>query len=237
MAKKNKNKNNEKVNNIRDSLDSLINDDDIDLGPNNNLPPVNNLIQHDYVDIKTKAELKAQKTLHQMLRFYLNENIIENEEYVTANLRLKEMELTQLIFLMETGERAITTLLSQIDSGELSPRMFEVLATLQKSQLDMIKSQTLYVMATEEATKKLSRDLEVYSDINKEQKKLKSSDDDEDTQVFRGTKGLMCEIQDEIKEADTIEIEESDYGDAGKSGYDDSIEEGSNNGYEDDIEE
>jgi len=236
MAKKNNNT--EQTNQIRDSLDSLINDDDIDLGPGESLPPVSNRIRHDYVDIKSKSEIKAKKTLHQMLRFYLSENIIEHEEYITANLKLKEMELTQLIFLMETGERAITTLLGQIDGGELSPRMFEVLATLQRSQLDMIKSQTLYVMAAEEATKKLSRDLEVYSDVSKSQKKLKSTDDDEEDQtVFRGTKGLMQELQGELKQETIVELEESDYGDAGKSGYDDAIEEGSKNGFSDDIEE
>lgn len=223
MAKKSKN--NEHVNQIRDSLDSLINDDDIDLGPSESLPSVNNLIRHDYVKIKTESELKAKKTLNKMLRFYLSENIIEHEEYITANLRLKYMELTQLIYLMETGERAITTLLTQIDNGELSPRMFEVLATLQKSQLDMIKSQTLYIMAAEEATKKLSRDLEVYSDIDKEQKKF-SSRNAKDESVFRGTKGLMSSIQVELKEdVEDLENDENDFGNSSRSGYDDDIQE------------
>lgn len=224
MAKKNKN--GQKVDQIRDSLDSLINDDDIDLGPSESLPSVNNLQRHDYGKIKTDAEAKAKKTLNQMLKFYLSENIIEHEEYITANLRLKYMELTQLIYLMETGERAITTLLSQIDNGELSPRMFEVLATLQRSQLDMIKSQTLYMMAAEEATKKLSRDLEVYSDIDKEQKKL-SSRNTKDESVFRGTKGLMSSIQDELKEdvEDIDDDDDSDFGENSRSGYDDDIEE------------
>ena len=220
MAKKNINK--QQIDNIRDSLDSLINDDDIDLGPGSDLPPVVQTTKHNYVDIKNKSEVRAKNTLTKMLKFYLDEHIIEHEEYITANLRLKEMELSQLIFLMETGERAITTLLTQIDSGELSPRMFEVLATLQKSQLDVVKSQTMYVMAAEEATKKLSRDLDVYSDVSRSSKKLKNKDSD-DGIIFRGTKGLMAGIQEELnEELDEISennedeldsLDQSDFGD------------------------
>lgn len=230
MAKKNKN--NQQVDQIRDSLDSLINDDDIDLGPSERLPSINNIQRHDYVKIKQDAETKAKKTLNQMLRFYLSENIIEHEEYITANLKMKYMELTQLIYLMETGERALTTLMSQIDSGEYSPRMFEVLATLQKSQLDMIKSQTLYMMAAEEATKKLSRDLEVYSNIDKEQKKLKQKGSDDS--VFRGTKGLMAGIRDEM-ESDVEDIDEDEESDFGNDSND--FGDSSKNAYKDDIEE
>jgi hypothetical protein len=235
MAKKNSNTTH--ANEIRDSLDSLINDNDIELNDDQNLPSINNRIRHNYVDIKDKSIIKAKKTLKSMLKFYLSEDIIENEEYIEASLKLKEMELTQLIYLMETGERAITTLLGQIDGGELSPRMFEVLATLQKSQLDMIKSQTLYMMAAEEATKKQARDLEIYNMNSTTQKNVKKSkdDDDEDKTVFRGTKGLMNSIQSDLKHDSIIELNE--YGEAGKSGYDGDIIESSKNAFNDDIEE
>lgn len=205
MAKKNRNA--DHVKQVRDTLDSLINDEEIPLGETDKLPNINKTTIHNYAEIKNEAKGKAEKTLNKMLKFYLSENIIESEEYITANLKLKYMELSQLIFLMETGERAITTLLTQIDSGELSPRMFEVLATLQKSQLDMIKSQTLYMMAAEESTKKLSRDLQVYND-NSNTKKLKSNN--KQNNLSRGTKNIMLEIQEEMHN-DIEEIEDTEY--------------------------
>jgi hypothetical protein len=113
-------------------------------------------------------------------------------------MRIEEMTLSSLLFQMETAERAITTLLQQIDDGDVSPRMFEVLGTLQKSMLDIIKSQTMYMIATEEGVKKIARDYDVYS-----QRKLVKNEDSKKTQtsgnVNRGTKNLMMQIQDELK--------------------------------------
>jgi hypothetical protein len=123
-------------------------------------------------------------------------------------MKIEEMTLGSLIFQMETAERAITTLLQQIDDGDVSPRMFEVLGTLQKSMLDIIKSQTMYMMATEEGVKKLARDYDVYSERKKigggeEVKKLEGP-----TNVNRGTKNLMMQIQNEIKPIQEEELKE-----------------------------
>ena len=43
---------------------------------------------------------------------------------------------------MENSETAITTLMDTINEGDVSPRMFEVLSDLQRTLLDIIKSQT-----------------------------------------------------------------------------------------------
>jgi len=75
---------------------------------------------------------------------------------------MDEMTMSSLIYQLQAGEKHLTTLLETIDSGELAPRMFEVLATLQKSMLDIIKSQTMYLMAAEESTKRIARDIEIY---------------------------------------------------------------------------
>jgi Na+-transporting NADH:ubiquinone oxidoreductase subunit NqrA len=78
--------------------------------------------------------------------------------------------------------------------------MFEVLGTLQKSMLDIIKSQTMYLVAAEESVKKLSRDVEVFTD--RKNKKLNQSNQasGQVSNINRGTKSLMEEIQNEIKE-------------------------------------
>jgi hypothetical protein len=104
------------------------------------------------------------------------------------------------MFQLETAEQALVTLLRTIDSGELAPRMFEVLGTLQKSMLDIIKSQTMYLVAAEESVKKLSRDVEVFTD--RKNKKLNQSNQasGQVSNINRGTKSLMEEIQNEIKE-------------------------------------
>lgn len=189
------------ANDIRSSLDDILNDSDGIDSPIDatELPSIRRPDPFDYTKKKGDATFQAKKTINTLLKFYLSEEIINNDEYVKAKMKIEEMTLSSLIFQMETGERAITTLLQQIDDGDVSPRMFEVLGTLQKSMLDIIKSQTMYMMATEEGVKKLARDYDVYS----ERKNLKSGGEDTKkiegpTNVNRGTKNLMMQIQNEI---------------------------------------
>jgi hypothetical protein len=184
---------------IRSSLDDILNDDSVNASIDSTpLPPIRTQPAFDYVKKKDAASEKAKKTINSLLKFYLSEEIIDSDEYVKAKMRIEEMTLSSLLFQMETAERAITTLLQQIDDGDVSPRMFEVLGTLQKSMLDIIKSQTMYMIATEEGVKKIARDYDVYS-----QRKLVKNEDSKKTQtsgnVNRGTKNLMMQIQDELK--------------------------------------
>jgi hypothetical protein len=121
---------------------------------------------------------------------------------------MDEMTMSSLIYQLNAGEKALTTLLETIDSGELAPRMFEVLATLQKSMLDIIKSQTMYLMAAEEGTKRIARDLEIY------QKRANTSEiegaggDTSNKNIQRGTKDLMAAIQAGIQSGAQEDIED-----------------------------
>ena len=188
------------ANDIRSSLDDILNDSDGIDSPIDatELSPIRRPDPFDYTKKKNDASFQAKKTINTLLKFYLSEDIINNDEYVKAKMKIEEMTLSSLIFQMETAERAITTLLQQIDDGDVSPRMFEVLGTLQKSMLDIIKSQTMYMMATEEGVKKLARDYDVYN----ERTNIKAGEDvkkiEGPTNVNRGTKNLMMQIQNEI---------------------------------------
>jgi len=183
---------------LDDTLNDLLSDNQLlnDISDNNNLPKVNPVEQHDYVALKSTASERAKKTITSLMKFYLTEDIINNDEYIQAKKKIDEMTLSSLIFQLEAGEKALVTLMRTIDGGELSPRMFEVLATLQKSMLDIIKSQTMYLMAAEEGAKKLSRDVEVYKGLKRGNttQSLNPAGN-----VNMGTKTLMQSIQEEIK--------------------------------------
>ena len=79
-----------------------------------------------------------------------------------AKSNLDEYALGMLIRQMENSEIAISQLMDIINEGDVSPRMFEVLSDLQRTLLDIIKSQTMYMVAIEENAKKTSRDIDVY---------------------------------------------------------------------------
>ena len=137
-----------------------------------------------------------------LLKFYLSEEIIAEHEYIQAKSNLDEYALGMLIRQMENSEIAISQLMDIINEGDVSPRMFEVLSDLQRTLLDIIKSQTMYMVAIEENAKKTSRDIDVYhgnsdSSTNKKQSGVKS----------RGTKDLMRALQETINEEDIQDVD------------------------------
>jgi len=149
----------------------------------------------------TKAKTKAKKVMSSLLKFYLSEEIIAEHEYIQAKSNLDEYALGMLIRQMENSEIAISQLMDIINEGDVSPRMFEVLSDLQRTLLDIIKSQTMYMVAIEEHAKKTSRDIDVYhgnsESNNKKQSGVKS----------RGTKDLMRALQETINEEDIQDVD------------------------------
>lgn len=158
-------------------------------------------------ELKLRSTKTAKKTITALMKFYLAEDIIEKDEYIAAKKKMDEMTMSSLVYQLQAGERALTTLLETIEDGELAPRMFEVLATLQKSMLDIIKSQTMYLMATEESAKRISRDIEIYKKRDDVREIEESGGSTGDSAVQRGTKDLMRMIRSGI-DSDTQDIED-----------------------------
>ena len=188
---------------FRDSLGDLLNDlpDEVPgLSDTPKLPKAR--IESTQAVSLTRAKGKAQKVMKSLLKFYLSEEIIEEHEYIQAKAQLDEYALGMLIRQMENSETAITTLMDTINEGDVSPRMFEVLSDLQRTLLDIIKSQTMYMVAIEENAKKTSRDIDVYhatsdNSPSNRQSGVKS----------RGTKDLMRALQETINEEDIQDVD------------------------------
>lgn len=185
---------------IRRSVEDLLNDDTQSNVPamgGGGLPAFQLNDPIDYDEMKASSMNKSKKMMNSLLKFYLSQDLIDNNEYIQAKAKLEMMTLANLIQQMQYSERAITTLMRTIDTGEVTPRMFEVLAGLQKTMLDIMKHQTLHMMASEENMKKLKRDIDIYSDEARggEAKPTKKIDGGN---VARGTRNLMKEIQAEL---------------------------------------
>ena len=210
----------EQADDIRRELDELIGSDDsitdiVNKDPE--LPPARIKTPANFSEMKAGAQKQAEKTITALMKFYLDEEIITKDEYLIAKKKMDEMTMSSLVYQLQAGERALTTLLETIEDGELSPRMFEVLATLQKSMLDIIKSQTMYLMATEESTKRIARDIEMYRKNIDKQEITSSGGSIENGNVQRGTKDLMRLIknagkieEEEIEDVSAFEINEED---------------------------
>jgi len=188
---------------FRDSLGDLLNDlpDEVEGYAENavELRPVR--VESNQNAQLTKAKNRAEKTMNSLLSFYLSEEIIAEHEYIRAKAQLDEYALSMLIRQMQNSETAITLLMDTIHEGDVSPRMFEVLSDLQRTLLDIIKSQTMYMIAIEENAKKISRDVDVYHNTES------SSSNKQSGIKSRGTKDLMRALQDTIKEEDIQDVD------------------------------
>ena len=213
MSEEKKKNISEQADQIRRELDDLIGDtgmldvesDPVDLPmkqPRTDLAP-----RISYEELKSNATKKAQKTITALMKFYLAEDIIEKDEYISAKKKMDEMTMSSLVYQLQAGERALTTLLQTIEDGELAPRMFEVLATLQKSMLDIIKSQTMYLMATEESAKRISRDIEIYKKRDDVREIEESGGSLDNSVVQRGSKDLMRMIRNGIDDSEIEDVE------------------------------
>jgi hypothetical protein len=204
----------EQADQIRRELDDLIGDTnvlDVETDPTDlpmKQPRADIVPRVSYEELKSGATKKAAKTITALMKFYLDADIIEKDEYIQAKKQMDEMTMSSLIYQLQAGERALTTLLQTIDDGELAPRMFEVLATLQKSMLDIIKSQTMYLMASEESTKRIARDIEIYKKRDDVREIEESGGSTENKNLQRGTKDLMAAIQAGIKKDALEDIED-----------------------------
>ena len=133
-----------------------------------------------------------------VMKLYLSAEIIEQNEYVQMKQKVEEMQLGTLLNQMAQMEHSIEMLMRTIESGELTPRMFEVLAGLQKTMLEINKHTTLHMMAAEEGMKKLKHDIDIYSDATTITKKK----DEEEGITARGNRDLMKGIQEEIQDVE-----------------------------------
>jgi len=218
MSEDNKKSISEQADEIRKELDALIGEGQLDVETDPSDLPVTqretSLAPVNYTEIKSQSTTKAKKTITSLMKFYLDADIIEKDEYIQAKKKMDEMTMSSLIYQLQAGERALTTLLETIEGGELAPRMFEVLATLQKSMLDIIKSQTMYLMAAEESTKRIARDIEIYKKRDDTREIEESGGDTGNKNIQRGTKDLMAAIQAGIKSGDDditdVDIEENE---------------------------
>jgi len=202
---------------IRRDLDSLIGNDTETIEEmvvtDPMLPLKEREVLPSFKEMKTSSTKSAKKTISALMKFYLDEDIIERDEYIQAKKTIDEMTMASLVYQLTAGERALTILLETIEGGEIAPRMFEVLATLQKSMLDIIKSQTMYLMATEESTKRIARDIEIYRKKDDTRTIEEAGGDSSDSNTMRGSKDLMRLIRDgintdEVEDVDSTDIEE-----------------------------
>jgi hypothetical protein len=162
----------------------------------NNIDPFPTKLPTDHLKIKKptteqRARKKAIMAINSMLNFYLTENFIQKNEYIKAKASLDKKDLAGLIMNIELMQRAINQIMETIESGEAQPRVYEVFSTMQQTYIDLLKTKSMFMLTTEEHTKKLRADYDIYKSINIDSETdIKIKND----RKFRGTHEMLIEL-------------------------------------------
>ena len=184
---------------IRDSISDLLMENDIDLSSDisDNTLTFQKAQTINYYDggVLTKAKGKAEKVMNTLLKLYMSDGFISKSEYIQAKVNLDSMTLGKIMNQMEVSEAAIQVLMDNIQMGDVNPKLFDALGNLQRTFIDLVKTQTAYIENAEIEYRKIAQEKEISSDdvIERESKNeistggLKSSNQRELMQLIRNT--------------------------------------------------
>lgn len=145
----------------------------------------------DYHVVKNSIDRESVEIVSSIAEFYLDKEIISEVPYVKQKVKVDEITVSSLLFQMRTAEHAIIKLLSEIDNGNLQPRTFEVLASLQRSKMEIIKHLTQFMVIIENAYKNFQSD---YRIKKAETVDVEGEEIDDDGIRTRGTRQLLKTI-------------------------------------------
>lgn len=184
---------------IKETLDSIILDENLDSVETgtSDLPRLKTSVQMDYMDEKISSASEAKSMLDSLVKFYFDENLISSNSYLEYRKKIDSMNVSSMMFQLKTAQHAITKILEEIDMGNMTPRLFEVLAQLQGQIIQMSKDHQQYLDKMEKSYKTMKDDIDSKNYNGgimigeSSQEDTDGIHSDTDGIRVRGTRGLM----------------------------------------------
>jgi hypothetical protein len=206
---------------IKESLDSILQDENLDFDAvtADELPRLKTTELMNFSEATQTTGTDAKGVLDSIVKFYLDENLIDQTDYIEYKKKIDSMNIASMMLQLKTAQHAITKLLEEIDLGNANPRMFEVLAQLQSQIMQMPKDYQTYVQKMEDGYKSIATQLEEKSNSGSFQlepgedgKNVYNPSTNESGGIkVRGTKGLMEGLRDIIgAEIEDVRVEDVD---------------------------
>ena len=181
------------------------------------LPKLKAINPLNYDTVKKAADEQSTNIVESVILLYLPAEFIQQHDYIFQKMEVDKLTVSNLLFQMKTAEHALKKLLEEIDNGSTGARSFEVLASLQKSKMEIIKHLQSFMVTMENNYKTLKFDY--YS--NNVEKKADTIDgsftvahemveEETESKKFRGTKSLMAMVQGYVEETKKQKQNESD---------------------------
>lgn len=214
--KTNRNTTNESMNHLKkvaEDLENMILGADLTVkeADKKDLPASNSAIKPlNYDGLQLETDNKAEEVVDSVVLLYLPKEFIHEHDYVRQKMSVDKLTVSNLIFQMKTSEHAIKKLLEEIDMGNIHARSFEVLASLQKSKMEIVKHLAQFMVVMENNYKNLKFD---YENAKAEKAieahgSVEALEEETNTSIatkFRGTKNLVEMLSKAVSEQNQAE--------------------------------
>jgi hypothetical protein len=172
------------------------------------IPPIKPHRELKIDTVKSEVEMEARAILESLSKFYNDVENISEDSYMKHKQKIDAMSISTMAFQIRTAQHAIAKIIEEIDSGRVEPRLFEVLAQLQNQIMQMPKNFSSYMTQMEKNYKQLkaeSEDIKKGGDIQfDENGNIIQSKENEDLLKARGTRSLMENLQNVMKNGNMI---------------------------------
>lgn len=162
--------------------------------------------EDDYTEKSAAAKLNARNILLAIADYYLDNDMLERNDYVKYKLVLEEHSLSTLVFQIDVSKKAIFELSKKIYLGTASTKDYDALSSIQKIVLEVNKYQSALI-------KEIIDDLQRVKVREIERNKGRTEDGTEDVDgVVINTssrKHMMVEMK-KIRRDSEAEIKEED---------------------------
>ena len=156
---------------IRDSIADLLSDNDVNLiddidSQTLTFNKVPSTVSKSEMITLEQSRSKAKGVMEALLKVYLSDNFISKSEYAQAKVNLDAMTLGNIMNQMEISQRAINILMDNIEIGDINPKLFDALGKLQGTFIDLVRTQTTYIMNASDEYEKLALDKDTITDVS-----------------------------------------------------------------------
>lgn len=204
---------------IKETLDSIVDAEifNIESLTNVDLPRLKNSVMLDFDDERLSAGSNANALLDKMVDFYLDADLIGEDEHIDYKKKMDSMNLASMLLQLRTSQHTIIKIMEEIDLGNMNPKLIDSLVQLQNQIMKMPKDYQDYMGRMEDSYKQMKTDFE--------QKKIRGGvilDEEESTENpgntkkttgirVRGNKGLMEGLRDLLgSEIEDVTIDDLD---------------------------
>ena len=156
---------------IRDSIADLLSDNDVNLiddidSQTLTFNKVPSTVSKSEMITLEQSRSKAKSVMEALLKVYLSDNFISKSEYAQAKVNLDAMTLGNIMNQMEISQRAINILMDNIEIGDINPKLFDALGKLQGTFIDLVRTQTTYIMNASDEYEKIALDKDTVVDAS-----------------------------------------------------------------------